>query len=269
VYAVQECIEAANNSKNAIILDFFAGSGTTAHAVMEMNKQDGGNRQCIVCTNNENNICEEITYPRIKKVINGYEFKGKDKEVLLEKKLNLTSFKKAPKILEEIEAIKTLEGANFDKFETKIEDNHIRLIGIKEITDKKDGLGGSLKYYKTDFIGQNNIINATDKDKIELAHQAGDLLAIAENTLYKVKENNFWQFYENSERYTAVYFREELDEFEAFVEKVEGMEYPVTVYVFSWGDDEFEAEFEHIEGVKVKTIPLPILEIYKSIYNLG
>jgi len=236
VYAVQECIEAANNSKNAIILDFFAGSGTTAHAVMEMNKQDGGNRQCIVCTNNENNICEEITYPRIKKVINGYEFKGKDKEVLLEKKLNLTSFKKAPKILEEIEAIKTLEGANFDKFETKIEDNHI---------------------------------SATDKDKIELAHQAGDLLAIAENTLYKVKENNFWQFYENSERYTAVYFREELDEFEAFVEKVEGMEYPVTVYVFSWGDDEFEAEFEHIEGVKVKTIPLPILEIYKSIYNLG
>jgi len=41
------------------------------------------------------------------------------------------------------------------------------------------------------------------------------------------------------------------------------------VYVFSWGDDEFEAEFEHIEGIKVKTIPLPILEIYKAIYNLG
>jgi len=47
------------------------------------------------------------------------------------------------------------------------------------------------------------------------------------------------------------------------------MEYPVTVYVFSWGDDEFEVDFEHIEEVKVKTIPLPILEIYKSIYNLG
>lgn len=270
LYNVKECLDAvAKKNKKAVILDFFAGSGTTAHAVMEMNKQDGGSRQCIVCTNNENNICEEITYPRIEKVINGYEFEGKDKEVLLEKKLNLTSFKKPAKILEEIEAIETIEQANFEKLEIKVEDNHIRLIGTKDITDRKEGLGGSLKYYKTDFIGDNNVLNAEDKDKIELAHQAGDLLAIAENTLYKVEENDFWQVYENCERYTAVYFREELDEFEAFVEKVEQMEYPVTVYVFSWGDDEFETEFEHIEEVKVKTIPLPILEIYKTIYNLG
>jgi len=188
---------------------------------------------------------------------------------LFEKKLNLTSFKKSAKILEEIEAIKTMEQGKFEKFETKIEDNHIRLIGNKNITDRKEGLGGSLKYYKTAFIGNKNVINAEDKDKIELAHQAGDLLSIAENTLYKVKENNFWQLYENSERYTSVYFREELDEFEAFVAMVEKLEWPVTVYIFSWGDDEFETEFDHIEGVKVKTIPLPILEIYKSIYNLG
>jgi hypothetical protein len=50
---------------------------------------------------------------------------------------------------------------------------------------------------------------------------------------------------------------------------VEKLEYPVTVYVFSWGDEEYAEEFEHIDDVKVKTIPLPILEIYKSIYNLG
>jgi adenine-specific DNA-methyltransferase len=270
LYNTKECLTAvAKSRRNAIILDYFAGSGTTAHAVMEMNKEDGGSRQCIVCTNNENNICEEITYPRISKVINGYEFKGKHKETLFEKELNVSVFKKAPRILEEIEAIKSFEGKNFEKYDIKIEDNHIRLIGAKNIKDKKEGLGGSLKYYKTAFIGGNNILNANDKDKIELAHQAGDLLALAENTLYKVKENDFWQVYENSERYTAVYFREELDEFEAFVEKVERMEYPVTVYVFSWGDDEFETDFEHIEGVKVKTIPLPILEIYKAIYNLG
>ena len=60
-----------SGGKNAIILDFFAGSGTTGHAVLELNK-DGGNRQFILCTNNENNICEEVTYPRIKKVIEGY-----------------------------------------------------------------------------------------------------------------------------------------------------------------------------------------------------
>jgi adenine-specific DNA-methyltransferase len=61
-----------SSRKNSIILDFFAGSGTTGHAVLELNKEDGGNRQFILCTNNENAICEEVTYPRIKKVIEGY-----------------------------------------------------------------------------------------------------------------------------------------------------------------------------------------------------
>lgn len=65
------------DNKNATILDFFAGSGTTLHAVMLMN-QDGGKRKCIIATNNENSICETVTYPRNVKVITGYETtKGK------------------------------------------------------------------------------------------------------------------------------------------------------------------------------------------------
>lgn len=54
------------------ILDFFAGSGTTLHATMQLNAEDGGHRKCILVTNNENNICEEVTYERNKRVINGY-----------------------------------------------------------------------------------------------------------------------------------------------------------------------------------------------------
>lgn len=54
------------------ILDFFAGSGTTMHATMQLNKEDGGHRQCILVTNNENNICREVTYERNKRVIQGY-----------------------------------------------------------------------------------------------------------------------------------------------------------------------------------------------------
>ncbi len=57
---------------NSTILDFFAGSGTTMHAVMQLNKEDGGHRQCILVTNNENSICENVTYERNKRVINGY-----------------------------------------------------------------------------------------------------------------------------------------------------------------------------------------------------
>lgn len=59
-------------NNNITVLDFFAGSGTTMHAVMQLNKEDGGHRQCILVTNNENNICEEVTYERNKRVINGY-----------------------------------------------------------------------------------------------------------------------------------------------------------------------------------------------------
>ena len=58
--------------KDITILDFFAGSGTTLHATMQLNAEDGGKRKCILVTNNENNICEEVTYERNKRVINGY-----------------------------------------------------------------------------------------------------------------------------------------------------------------------------------------------------
>ena len=69
---------ASYKKENAIILDFFAGSGTTAQAVMELNKQDGGNRRFILCTNNENGICENITYQRIKTVITGKRADGSE-----------------------------------------------------------------------------------------------------------------------------------------------------------------------------------------------
>lgn len=59
-------------NKAITVLDFFAGSGTTLHAVMSLNAEDGGKRTCILCTNNENSICEDVTYERNKRVIEGY-----------------------------------------------------------------------------------------------------------------------------------------------------------------------------------------------------
>lgn len=60
------------SSKDSTILDFFAGSGTTLHAIMQLNAEDHGKRKCIICTNNENGICENVTYERNKRVIHGY-----------------------------------------------------------------------------------------------------------------------------------------------------------------------------------------------------
>jgi len=60
------------DNKSITILDIFAGSGTTLHSTMQLNSEDGGKRQCILVTNNENKICEEVTYVRNKRVIQGY-----------------------------------------------------------------------------------------------------------------------------------------------------------------------------------------------------
>lgn len=197
----------STSKKNAVILDFFAGSGTTAHAVMKLNSEDDGKRQCVLVTNNEGKIMDEVCYPRIRKVIEGY--------------------------------------------------------------GEQAGLGGSVKYYRTDFVGKNNILSADDQDKIDLAHHAGELLAIAENTLDQVEKNASFQVFENKGRYAAVYFQETFDQFEDFIEKIALLKKPVSVYVFSWEKEVFINEFEDSKSITVKTIPQPILEIYKQIYNLS
>lgn len=66
------------STPDSIILDFFAGSGTTGQAVMELNQQDGGHRKFILCTNNENGICENVTYQRLKTVITGKRQDGSE-----------------------------------------------------------------------------------------------------------------------------------------------------------------------------------------------
>jgi len=67
---IKHLLSALNN--DIIVLDFFAGSGTTGHTVLELNKEDGGTRQFILVNNNEDDVCEKITYERLERVINGY-----------------------------------------------------------------------------------------------------------------------------------------------------------------------------------------------------
>jgi adenine-specific DNA-methyltransferase len=204
---IEKILKLTAIKKNSVILDFFAGSASTLHAVANYNKQNDLNCQTILVTNNESEIARKICYPRIENTLNG--------------------------------------------------SNNIKK------------LGGSLKYYQTAFVGKNNILSANDQDKIELAHHAGEMLAIAENTLDRVDENDCFQVFEGEEQYTAVYFHEEFDQFSDFVEKVLALKKPVSVYVFSWEKEVFIEEFEDDKKITIKTIPQPILEIYKQIYNLS
>jgi adenine-specific DNA-methyltransferase len=113
LYLTMECIKACEQKNNITILDFFAGSGTTGHATMKLNSEDNGKRKFILCTNNENNICIDITYKRIKKAmsIDGYS------ETLKYYKIDYIPIKDklyyeyADKLLEHIRELVELENA--------------------------------------------------------------------------------------------------------------------------------------------------------------
>ena len=216
-----------------IILDFFAGSGTTLHATMQLNDEDNGKRQCILVqlpeptfeikngkakgrTGSENifklgiNYISELTYKRNEKAINGYE---------------------------------TNDGNTIP------------------------GLGNSLKYYRTAFVGKNTPKKATDDDRLSLAKKAGCLLSLAENTLYECEATDYYQmFTDEGNNWTCIYFQEDYSRFEEFKEKVIKYDGKKKVYIFCWTDGaEFAKEFEFENGVEVKSIPQPILDIYKSL----
>ena len=102
-----------SSKQNSTILDFFAGSGTTLHATMQLNAEDGGHRKCILVTNNENNICEEVTYERNKRVINGYttpkgdEVEGLKSNTLRYYKTDFISRDQSPKNMRALVAAST------------------------------------------------------------------------------------------------------------------------------------------------------------------
>jgi len=113
IYAIKCCTDL----DDVVILDFFAGSGTTGHAVMEMNKEDGGNRKFILCTNNENNICREVTYERISRVIKkeDYETSLKYQKIEFLHTAEQTYYDYANELLKHIKELVELENAiNFD-----------------------------------------------------------------------------------------------------------------------------------------------------------
>ncbi|WP_191014574.1 site-specific DNA-methyltransferase, partial [Treponema zioleckii] len=175
----------SEKSHSSTILDFFAGSGTTGHAVLKLNAEDGGHRKFILCTNNENGICRDITYERLKTVITG------------ERK----------------------DGSKYS-----------------------DGLSGSLKYFKVDFV------EITEKEYYEYADKL--LLHVRE----LVELENAVDF-EHNKAVAIVLTEEELEE---FCKKIVVEKPPVVVYL---GHDVLLSKAQK-ELLKQKEISVKIIPQY-------
>lgn len=192
--------------KESLVLDFFAGSGTTGHAVLELNKEDGGNRKFILCTNNENKICTEVCYPRIKNVIKGYR--------------NLKN-------------------------------------------EQISGLGGNLKYFKTDFVDAK----PTDKNKKKLVDKSTEMLCLKEDCFDEVMKGHDFKIFTNSQgKHLGIIYDD--DGIGPFKKEIKKLKEQFVVYVFSLDESAREEEFEDVAGlVELKPIPAVILNVYKRIFK--
>lgn len=195
-----------NSDKNGLVLDFFAGSGTTAQAVLSLNKEDKGIRKFILCTNNENNICTNVCYPRVEKVIEGYK-NSKDENVV--------------------------------------------------------GLGGNLKYFKTDFVDSDS----TDKNKRDLVNKSAEMICIKEDIFDIVIDRDLdFKIYQKGKKFLGIIF--DIDAVADFKKEAEQYKGKFVVYCFSYTEATPEKEFEGLKNKYIlKPIPALILKVYSNIFE--
>ena len=192
LYNVRDCLLAVvKNKPDAVILDFFAGSGTTAHAVQLINKEYGGNRQFILCTNNAvgekkekeykkkygeikpelkrwKNWCEKygiassITYPRIKSLFSGYTHSGDEKTILYSQKIGITQLKN-DKLYKAMNEIKEHSKGEYDSIKFVVDDSIAKVIGIRSKKSGIPGIPANLKYYQCALVSKATVPRKTLK----------------------------------------------------------------------------------------------------------
>lgn len=231
-------------NKDAVVLDFFAGSGSTGHAVLDLNSEDGGTRRFVLCTNNEVDEKEVSKYCKENNISSAdfYELlKQKDKKTLsFSEQKGLATTKTYPRI-----------------------ENVIK--GYKGEKSEVAGITSNLKYYETDLIKINDIRKITDKDRTELTLKAGDMISLKENTFIQLEVNEWYQIFSDRKnvKKAAIYFRENLEKFDELVEKI-GTSY-CSLYIYSGGKVDRETFGYLPSSVIIKDIPEPIVNIYKKI----
>lgn len=164
---IKSVIQIICNSED-IVLDSFAGSGTTGHAIIDLNKSLDYELNFILIEMMD--YANNITAERMRRAISGYPFKGKKEEEIYSKKLTAKNILKAEEILKEAEAVSIEKANEYTKIsKPKIADNCLKIIGTKIYDDKMEGLGGAFDYYELGaplFNEDGNLNEEVSIDKI-------------------------------------------------------------------------------------------------------
>jgi len=247
---VQYLIELSNADENSIILDFFAGSGTTGEVVLDMNKKDNGNRKFILCTNNEVGLKEE-------------------KEFIKENNISTEEYNSW--IKQEKEKVKTFLEKNGVASSVCYPRIKNVILGYKEISKSGKfikGLDGNLQYFKTNFIKRTK---NRDQVRFDLTDKCTEMLCVKDNIFNLEKEAKNYKIFSSNDkkRFLCVYYSFIKNEVSDFITDIKKLNGEKNIYMFSDTKEVDLSLFQEIKNAHIEAIPEPILEIYKELIKLN
>ncbi len=227
----------------AVVLDFFAGSGSTGQALLEFNREHGGNRKFILCTNNEISKQTEKNF-RKEKSLSKKQFDGMKE-------------KKDPAWLDYAEENGICSSVTWP-----------RMQNVLQGYDGYEPLEGNLLYYRTNFVG---LSGSRDQLYYDLTEKCIPMLCVKEGTHVLKEATEEFRIYTDGEEkgYTCVYFDVFGMDYDLFVERLEQLQGPKALYIFALGDQVDERELMDVEDYRIEPIPYRILELYKKVVRLS
>lgn len=230
-------ISGLENKPNAIVLDFFAGSGSTGHALLDYNMQFGGNRKFILCTNNEVSDTEA------------------------------ERFRKSHKLkLSEFEELKKNNDIIWSEF---VYNNGIcNSITYPRMKNVFSEYSANLLYFRTDFV---SLEGTKDQLYYDMTEKCISMLNVKEDTHELVENTDEYSIFSNGEKtkMTCVYFDIYGERYDEFIKRIEEISEYKSLYIFTYGNDINKNDLLDVHNYKVEPIPYRILQLYKKIVLLS
>ena len=140
---IRRVIDIATND-SSVILDSFSGTGTTGHAVLMANRQEGSDRRFILVEMED--YADRLTAERIRRVINGYSFEGVERTELMRQKITWSKLRNAGKLTDAVDGIENLHEHEFDRIARDVKNGELVVTGETAIQARAVGIGGSFTY---------------------------------------------------------------------------------------------------------------------------